>query len=306
MRISTLRYLIRDFVHAALALLVALCVPPAAAVDVPAGAEPYKPKVGQGGKDVMWVPTPQKAVERMLEMAQVGPSDFVIDLGSGDGRIVITAAKQYGARGYGVDLNPDMVKLSEHRARQAGVAERVKFHVRDIFATDLSAASVVTMYLLPELNLKLRPVLWKLAPGTRIVTHAFDMGEWEADETDTSTSAMLRLWVVPARIAGIWLGSLKHAGQTKSFELDINQQYQRLSGVVRLGTQRMRLRDTKLRGEAIGFALVDQQRADTGVRYDFTGRAKGDTIEGEMVASDSKQRSRWAVTRRNAINMPAM
>jgi len=202
--------------------------------------ETFEPEVGQDGKDVIWVPTPQVLVDKMLDMARVTPKDYVIDLGSGDGRIVIAAAQRWGARGFGVDLNPDMVRLSEQRAREAGVSDRAKFYVRDIFRTDLHQASVVTLYLLPELNIRLRPRLLALAPGTRIVANAFDMGEWEADELDTTTAGMLRLWVVPADVAGHWSWSFGPKGQARRFELDMNQQFQRISGVVTLGQQRLR------------------------------------------------------------------
>lgn len=302
---STLRPFIRDFVHAAFVFLVVCAATHAIAADAPADIEPsFLPKVGQEGKDVMWVPTPQKAVDRTLEMARVGQDDFVIDLGSGDGRIVITAAKQFGASGFGVDLNPDMVKLSEHRARQFGVEGRAKFYVRDIFKTDLSRASVIATYLLPELNIRLRLQLLKLALGTRIVTHAFDMGEWEADETDTSTLSMLRLWIVPARVAGTWSGTFQHAGQNKPFEPEINQQFQRLSGLVRIGPLRTRLRDPKLRGDEISFVALDEQRTGTGVRYDFTGRVKGGATDGEVTASDGKERMKWTVKLRRTVYSP--
>ncbi|RPI43588.1 MAG: class I SAM-dependent methyltransferase [Betaproteobacteria bacterium] len=283
----------------ALAAALAAAVLSSASVSVSAGTpEPFKPEVGQAGQDVIWVPTPARAVERMLALARVGPDDFLIDLGSGDGRIVIAAARRWGARGFGVDLNPDMVRLSEHRAREAGVSDRAKFYVRDIFKTDLREASVVTLYLLPELNLRLRPQLLKLVPGTRIVANAFDMGEWEADEVDTTTASMLRLWVVPADVAGHWSWSFGPKGHLRSFELDINQQFQRISGVVTLGQQRLRLRNPKLKGSELSFVLLEQQRADHGVRSDYVGRVKGDVIEGEMTGGMDGKRLKWTAKRR--------
>lgn len=288
----------RDIVHAATALFFALATLTAAFGVVAQPAEPYTPEIGQPGKDVIWVPTSEQAVERMLAMARIGPSDFVIDLGSGDGRIVIMAAQRFGARGIGVDLNPDMVKLSEHRAKQVGVSDRARFYVRDIFKTDLKQASVVTMYLLTELNLRLRPSLLKLAPGTRIVANAFDMGEWEADEFDTSTASSLRLWIVPASVAGTWTWSLTANGGSQRVELDMNQQFQRLSGVVKMGQQRLRLRDAKLRGSELSFVVLDQQSAANGVRYAYSGRVQGESIEGEVIINAGKQRLRWMATRR--------
>ncbi|MCC6532082.1 MAG: class I SAM-dependent methyltransferase [Burkholderiales bacterium] len=286
---------LRDIAHAAAAVFAAVvlsCAPVRA-------AEPFKPQVGQAGKDVIWVPTPERAVERMLRMARVGPADFLVDLGSGDGRIVIAAAKDLGARGFGVDLNPDMVKLSQYRAQQAGVSERARFYLRDIFQTDLRQASVVTMFLLPELNMRLRPALLQLAPGTRIVAHAFDLGEWEADEIDTATGSTLRLWVVPAAVAGRWTWSMPANGTPRRFALDMNQQYQRVGGVVMLGQQRLRLRDGRLRGDELSFVLLEQSRADQGVRYDYTGRVSGDAITGEMTSSEDGKRTQWSALRRS-------
>lgn len=266
----------------------------------PAAAESYTPEVGQPGKDVIWVPTPARAVERMMALARIGPDDFLIDLGCGDGRIVIAAARQ-GARGFGVDMNADMVRLAEQRARQAGVAERAKFYVRDIFETDLRRASVVTLYLLPELNAKLRPGLLKLAPGTRIVANAFDMGEWEADEVDTSTASILRLWIVPAAVAGTWQWSLRYAGRTQEAVLEMNQQFQRVTGVVSLGRQqpvRLRLRNARLQGDRLSFVLLEQQRQDHGIRMDYAGRVRGDRIEGEMTSSETGRPAKWVALRR--------
>jgi hypothetical protein len=278
-------------------IIAAVLLHPAAAGALEA-SEPYKPEIGQAGKDVIWVPTPERAVERMLVLAKVGPDDFLIDLGSGDGRIVIAAAKRYGARGFGVDLNPDMVKLSQHRARQAGVADRARFYVRDIFQTDLAPATVVTLYLLPELNLRLRPKLLALAPGTRIVANAFDMGEWEADAFDTETASALRLWIVPARVAGHWTWAEKRNGDVQPIELEINQQFQRISGLASVGSRRLRIRNARLQGAQLRFTLLEEQRADYGVRYDYTGRVEGDTIEGEVSSSERTKPLRWLATRR--------
>jgi len=287
----------REIAHAATALLFALATLTTAPGILAQAVDPDAPRVGQPGKNVIWVPTSEQAVTRMLTMARVGPSDFLIDLGSGDGRIVIMAAQRFGARGIGVDLNPDLVRLSEHRAHRAGVADRAKFYVRDIFKTELKQATVVTMYLLTELNLRLRPSLLKLAPGTRIVTNAFDMGEWVADEFDTTSGSSLRLWIVPAPVSGFWTWSLVANRVSQQFELEMNQQFQRLSGVVKMGQQRLRLRDTKLRGPQLSFVLLDQSRADRSVRYAYAGRVKDDRIEGEVVVSDDQRRLRWVATR---------
>ena len=166
-------------------------------------AQEYEPYVGQEGKDVIWVPTQDKLVEAMLDMAKVTPADFVMDLGSGDGRIVIAAAKR-GARALGIEYNPDMVELSKRKAKEAGVSDKASFVKADIFESDLSRATVITMYLLPNLNLKLRPALLELRPGTRIVSHDFTMGDWEADETISADAATAHLWIVPAKVDGLW------------------------------------------------------------------------------------------------------
>ena len=260
-------------------------------------AQQFEPQVGQAGKDVIWVPTAERAVAKMLALAQVRADDMVIDLGCGDGRIVIAAAKVHGARGIGVDLNPDMVKLAQGRAVQAGVSERAKFYLQDIFKTDLRPASVVTLYLLPELNVRLRPSLLALAPGTRIVANAFDMGEWEADEVDTSTASILRLWIVPAKVDGSWRLPLRYGGRVVDARIDINQQFQRVTGLVSFGEHRLRLRNVALRGDRLSFVLLHQQRADYGTRLDYAGRVKGDRIEGEMTSSETNRPLRWAAVR---------
>ncbi|HSN40797.1 MAG TPA: class I SAM-dependent methyltransferase, partial [Burkholderiales bacterium] len=164
----------------------------------------YAPQIGQAGKDVIWVPTPQALVERMLQMAKVTPNDYLIDLGSGDGRTVITAAKKFGVKALGIEYNPDMVALSKRNAEKEGVAGRAEFMKADIFATDFSKATVITMYLLPQLNLRLRPTLLKMKPGTRIVSHAFSMDDWQPDQTESVGSRTAYLWIVPARVEGTW------------------------------------------------------------------------------------------------------
>src|SRR5881628_2174365 len=166
----------------------------------------FQPQVGQSGKDVVWVPSPQELVDKMLDMAKVTPKDYVIDLGSGDGRTVITAAKR-GARALGVEFNPDMVALSRRNAAKAGVSDKATFVEADIFRSDLSPATVITLFLLTDLNLKLRPTLLTLKPGTRVVSNTFRMGDWEPDQTvelgcDTYCTAYL--WIVPARVEGRW------------------------------------------------------------------------------------------------------
>src|SRR5882672_8531772 len=207
-------------------LAAVLLVLPAAAT---AQDKEYAPHVGQEGKDVIWVPTPQALVERMLDMAKLTPRDTHYDLGSGDGRTVITAAKR-GVQAIGVEFNPDMVKLSERAADKEGVADRAKFINGDIFQTDFSKATVLTLYLLPSLNLKLRPTILKMKPGTRVVSHAFTMDDWQADQTDNVEGRTAYLWIVPASVEGTWKWSVAGSGP-KDYELMLRQQYQNVEGV---------------------------------------------------------------------------
>lgn len=196
------------------------------------GQKPFEPQVGQAGKDVVWVPTPQALVDKMLDMAKVTKADVVYDLGSGDGRTVITAAKR-GATAMGIEYNPDMVELSKKNAEAAGVTARATFVKADLFETDLSKANVITMFLLPSINMKLRPKILDLKPGTRIVANTFTMEDWQADETFTVTDGCSSswctalLWIVPAKVAGTWA--------TPSGALTLTQNFQMLSGT--LGNQ---------------------------------------------------------------------
>jgi SAM-dependent methyltransferase len=252
------------------------------------GQEPYEPRVGQPGKDVVWVPTPAPLVERMLAMAQVGPGDVVFDLGSGDGRTVIAAAKR-GARAVGVEYNPDLVALSRRNAeREHLAADRARFVHGDIFETDLSRATVVTLYLLPDLNLRLRPKLLEMRPGTRVVSHMFKMGDWEPDETSYLVNSPAYLWIVPARVQGRWSFALP--GQT-ALLVDLEQDFQKLGGDVELGPVRAGLRDARLSGETIRFAFVDGQ----GVLHELEGRATGNGLEGTSRAG--AQKGPWTAKR---------
>lgn len=203
----------------------------AQALQTQTAASSFSPAVGQEGKDVVWVPTPQALVDKMLDMAKITPNDYVIDLGSGDGRTVITAAKR-GARALGIEYNPEMVALSKQNAKQEGVAKQAEFMKADLFKTDLSQATVITMFLLPDINLKLKPRILNLKPGTRIVSNTFTMGDWKPDETATLGPAACGgswctalLWIVPARVAG------KH--QVPEGELSLEQTYQMVSGTLR-------------------------------------------------------------------------
>lgn len=222
--------------------------------------------------DVPYVPTPQEVVDRMLKVADVKSSDYVIDLGSGDGRIVLTAVQKYGARGMGVDLDPDHIASSNKAAQEAGVADRARFVKQDLFKTDLSKASVVTMYLLPSVNLELRPrLLSELKPGTRVVSHSFDMDDWKPDqEIVMESGSTIYYWVIPAKVQGTW--SAKLGPKSKPMQLSLKQTYQQVSGTARVDGSTVPLTNVKLTGDRISFALPSGQH--------FTGTINGSTIEG--------------------------
>jgi SAM-dependent methyltransferase len=252
----------------------------------------FQPQVGQAGKDVIWVPTPDALVERMLTMAQATPNDFVVDLGAGDGRIAIAAARKFGAKSMGIEFNPDMVALSKKNAAKDGVGEKVEFVRGDIFETDFSKATVVTMYLLPTLNAKLRPKILDMKPGTRVASHQFDMEDWEPDELDTFEGRRAYLWIVPAKVQGGWKLRFPAGAETRELNLTLEQRYQALKGNVKFGEINAGLREPALRGDTIHFAFVDT----AGVRREFAGKVSGNTMEG-TVRTDGGGESRWTATR---------
>jgi hypothetical protein len=267
---------------------------PAAAQD--AKDKEFTPQVGQEGKDVIWVPTPQALVERMLDMAKLTTKDTHYDLGSGDGRTVITAAKR-GVQAYGVEYNADMVKLSERNAAREGVSDKAHFINGDIFQVDFSKATVLTLYLLPSLNVKLRPTILRMKPGTRVVSHAFSMDDWQPDQTDNVEGRTAYLWIVPASVEGAWRWSIT-PGQ-KETELVLRQQYQNVEGLVRLDNGKMgKLRDVKLRGDQINFSIHELTGSNNTVRRDYVGRVSGNTIQGTFRIGDGSE-VKWTATRSN-------
>ena len=257
----------------------------------------YKPSVGQEGKDVIWVPTPQALVERMLEMAKLTPTDIHYDLGSGDGRTVIAAAKR-GAQAVGVEFNPDMVALSERAAAKEGVSAKAKFINGDIFQTDFSHATVVTLYLLPSLNLKLRPTILRMKPGTRVVSHAFSMDDWQPDQTENVEGRTAYLWIVPAAVEGTWRFSVQGGGP-KEYELGLRQQYQQVEGLAKLDGRMGQLRNVKLRGDQISFSIHEIAGTSGTLRRDFTGRVSGNTMQGVMKQANGAAEVKWSATRAN-------
>jgi hypothetical protein len=235
----------------------------------------YKPQVGQSGKDVVWVPTPDELVQRMLRMAKVTPQDTVYDLGAGDGKIAIAAGK-LGATAVGIEYNPDMAKLAQCYVRADGVANKVKIIQGDIFKEDFSKATVVTMYLLPELNLRLRPILLNMKPGTRVTSHQFTMGDWEADETAEIEYRTAYLWIVPAKVEGAW--TLREQGSDGQYNVNLTQKYQKISGDVASGSARQPLVGASLRGDEIRFAFND----DKSVTRTLTGTVRGNELTGVL------------------------
>jgi SAM-dependent methyltransferase len=266
-----------------------LVLPPAPQLPpTPPVGEPSGPQQGQPGKDVIWLPTPEALVERMLAMAQVGPRDVLYDLGSGDGRLVIAAARR-GARSVGVEFNPELVAFSEGRARQEGVAGKARFVKGDIFETDFSEATVVTLYLLPALNMRLRPKLLEMKPGTRVVSHAFGMEDWAPDESSRAAGRTAHLWIVPAPVGGPWRVALKGG---PSFDVTLAQRYQEIEGTVALGAVEAGLREPSLRGDAIRFGFVDQD----GEWHELAGTVSGGRMAGTYRAA--RRSGEWTATRR--------
>ena len=255
--------------HAAAVFLLAFsCLALAQAQKAPAT---FEPSVGQEGKDVVWVPTPQALVDKMLDMAKVTPADTLMDLGSGDGRTVITAAKR-GARSMGIEYNPDMVELAKRNAQKEGVADRATFVKADLFETDFSKATVVTMFLLPDINLRLRPKLLEMKPGTRVVSNTFTMGEWKADETAdlgaggkgscNESWCTALLWIVPAKVAG--------THKLPQGELTLKQEFQMLSGSFRTEGKTLAIANGRVRGEEVSFKAGGK---------DYRGRVSNGKLE---------------------------
>lgn len=268
--------------HSLLTLFLSVALGAAYAQDKPAAVQ-YEPEVGQHGKDVVWVPTSQALVDRMLDLGRVTARDYVIDLGSGDGRTVITAAKR-GARALGIEYNPDMVELSQRNAAKEGVSEKAKFMKADLFETDFSQATVITMFLLPDINLKLRPKILDLKPGTRIVSNSFTMGEWDHDrsvragEKDGCQSyCTAYLWIVPAKVGGVW--------HLPNGDLTLKQDFQKITGSIRTGGLETPVKG-KLSGDHISFTAGAAQ---------YSGSVSGDSIKGTV--KNGTNSSEWTAKR---------
>jgi hypothetical protein len=286
----------RDFSVSRRRALIALAALPAALLALAAEVE------RTGGP---YVPTPQIVVDEMLRMAKVGANDFVVDLGSGDGIIVLTAAQKFKARGFGVDIDPDLVKLSNTEARRLGVADRARFFVQDLFKADISKATVVTLYLLPGMMVNLRPKIFgELRPGTRVVSHDYhfadewlpdDQFTWDVPEKEKVSgvpSATIYLWIVPAKIAGRWQVHVA-APAPAQYELTLRQNFKNFEGSVNPdGGRGTQLTQTRLHGEEISFALPAG-----GGRHLFRGRVGGDAMEGSVELAGGKGTAKWTASR---------
>lgn len=247
----------------------------------------------EGRGDVVYVPTPQVVVEEMLRMAKMGPNDFLIDLGSGDGRFVVTAAKKFGARGFGVDLDTVLLRQAREAAQKEGVADRAQFVEQNLFETDLTKATVVSTYLLPEMNLKLRPKILALRPGTRVVAHDYHMGDWYPDDqkdipvpgkkVGAEGMSYIYLWYVPAKLAGRWQGQLGTGGAP--YEIAFEQLFQVLEGTLRSGGDSSPISGRVRLGDQVTFTT--QPKGSPGnQRHEFRGSLKGDRLEGMMKIGD--------------------
>jgi SAM-dependent methyltransferase len=274
------------FVRACRGLSIVLLMVYAAVAQSQPAKKEYEPSVGQSGKDVVWVPTPQALVDRMLDMAKLTPADVHYDLGSGDGRTVITAAKR-GGKAFGIEYNPEMVELARRNAQKEGVADKAIFRQGDIFAPasveEYSKATVITLFLLPDLNVKLRPNLLKMKPGTRVVSNSFTMGEWKEDEKisaggDCTSWCTAYLWIVPANVAGTWKSS---RGM-----LTLKQEFQILSGTLAQGGANAVISDAKMNAGQIAFSAGGAQ---------YQGQVNGNAIEGTYKGSDGS--GKWSATR---------
>jgi hypothetical protein len=259
---------------------------------------------------VPYVPTPQEVVERMLQIAKVTSKDYLIDLGSGDGRIVITAAKQHGARGFGVDLNPERIREANENAKRAGVLDKVAFYQRDLFETDLSEATVITMYLLPRVNLELRPRLLDLKPGTRIVSHDFSMEDWKPDvhvQMDAKEKyggsggkSDIYFWVIPAKVGGTWQWEMPVSGKRRPYQVVLTQKFQTVSGIVKTDGRDVPLQNLRLRGDQISFSFTAAVNGGP-AKQEFSGKVEGEAISGTARLSGGRIQAQFDWSARRTV-----
>jgi hypothetical protein len=240
--------------------------------------ETYAPKRGQMGKDVMWLPTGDDLIVKMLQAAKVGPQDELVDLGAGDGKIPIAAAKLFGARAWGIEYNKDLAALAQRNAQRAGVADRVRIVQGDIFKEDFSKATVVTMYLLEELNAQLRPTILAMKPGTRVLSHNFSMGDWEPDEVITVSNATGYFWTVPARVAGVW--RLSGLDEKNLATLTIDQAFQRVAGTLTLQGKTQNVMGARMDGAALHFSFINADGLVKAVKVLLNGNVLTGEVTG--------------------------
>lgn len=261
-----------------------------AAFALPLYADEEPPKITE---ETPYVPSPRIVVETMLRMADVHAGDFLIDLGSGDGRIIITAAQEFNARGFGVDYDPRLVKLATDNAQKAGVSERARFVDQNVFKTDLSPASVVTIYLLPEYNAVLKPTLLALKPGTRIVSHDYGIGDWEPDAQSKvvvpekpvglEKASWIYYWMVPAQVQGQWRSSIPATKGIASLELNFKQHYQKVEGTAKIGAHTVAIERPLLKGEFLSFELTEGRQ-----HFQFEGTISGGQLSGQLISGNRK------------------
>lgn len=298
--------------HTATVVLTFACL--VARPVIPLGAQEVTREIRNfsDSLDVPFVPSEYVVLDAMFDLARPTKDDFVIDLGSGDGRIVITAVKTFGARGYGVDLNGGLVKIANARAAEAGVADRARFYVRDLFKEDIRRASIVTMFLFPEVVLQLRPKLFaQLRPGSRIVSHDYHLGDWKPDATrwvdvgpPQNMESIVYYWVVPAKVSGNWVMAVdwtSHFNEPLEYRAIISQHFQDIDGKVDLNSQTLRIHDARLSGDRILFSATGEIEERI-IRHDFAGVVKGHTITGSVRLSGAIQEATlpWLARRSNA------
>jgi len=240
--------------------------------------ETYVPQRGQMGKDVMWLPTSDDLVFKMLDAAKVGPQDELVDLGAGDGKIPIAAARQFGARAWGIEYNKDLAALAQRNAQRAGVAERVRIVHGDIFKEDFSKATVVTMYLLEELNAQLRPTILAMKPGTRVLSNTFSMGDWEPDQVIRVTNGTGYFWTVPANVAGLW--TLSGLDEKSNATLKLDQNFQRVGGTLTLQGKTQNLLGARMEGSALHFSFINADGLLKAVKVIVNGQVLSGEVTG--------------------------
>lgn len=291
----------RGFKDALLRVMAGFAFGVAAAGGVQAGeaAAPeyaFEPVIGMPGKDVVWVPTPPQVIDFMLDMAKATPKDFVVDLGSGDGRIVLGAARR-GIKARGVELNADLVQLSREEAERLGVSQHAEFVVQDMFKADLTQTSVLMTYLLPHLNRRVRPMaLAQMKPGSRVVTYAFHMGEWQPDQVAQVTGLTVHLWIVPAPAMGEWRWTHDGIGFGRDYAMNVTQKFQFIDGKAATANSPVYLRDMRLQGDRITFTLTEEAGSSLAQTH-YEGTIDGDTITGTARTNNQAESRPWKARR---------